>query len=146
MKIKRVTLSQFKALPGLDKLVREYSLAFDENPTGSVKVAWEAYEAFGDNLRIVVALYQGSVVGVAACLIQRSRHYDGVVVSMEALYLMKDYRKGSAGIRLLKEVGKIAKEQGAKGFALCAPPESTLERFCLLNGYVDLRHVYWVPV
>ena len=124
MHVKVLSTQEVMSYPGFDELIEEYSQAFDNSQTGPVKVDWKAYEDFGDN----------------------SRHYDMPVVTIEALYLRRAYRKGTAGLRLLWAASDIARDSGAKGLALCAPPNSELERLCIAKGYADLRHVYWVSV
>lgn len=146
MHVKVLSTQEVMTLPGFDELIEEYSQAFDNSQTGPVKVDWRAYEDFGDNLKTAAVIAEGKVVGIAAVLIQQSRHYAMPVVTIEALYLRQAFRKGTAGLRLLWTASDIAREAGAKGLALCAPPESDLERICIAKGYADLRHVYWVPV
>lgn len=146
MHVKVLSTQEVMSYPGFDELIEEYSRALDNSQTGSVKVDWKAYEDFGDNLKTAAVIAEGKIVGIAAVLTQRSRHYDMPVVTIEALYLRRAYRKGTAGLRLLWAASDIARDSGAKGLALCAPPESELERLCIAKGYADLRHVYWVPV
>ncbi len=168
MHVKVLSTQEVMSYPGFDELIEEYSRAFDNSQTGSVKVDWKAYEDFGDNLKTAAVIAEGKIVGIAAVLTQRSRHYDMVkvdwkayedfgdnlktaaviaegkivgiaavltqrsrhydmsVVTIEALYLRRAYRKGTAGLRLLWAASDIARDSGAKGLALCAPPESEL--------------------
>lgn len=146
MHVKVLSTQEVMSYPGFDELIEEYSQAFDSAHPGAVKVDWKAYEDFGAKLKAAAVIAEGKIVGIAAVLIQRSRHYDMPVVTIEALYLRRAYRKGTAGLRLLWAASDIARDSGAKGLALCAPPNSELERLCIAKGYADLRHVYWVPV
>jgi GNAT superfamily N-acetyltransferase len=73
------------------------------------------YKALADSgiLQIVTARDQGRLVGYSIWVVNTNLHYqDCVMANNDVLYLHPDYRKGTLGIKLIKESEKILKDQG----------------------------------
>tara|TARA_R110000737_G_scaffold4011_2_gene13235 strand:- start:6427 stop:6885 length:459 start_codon:yes stop_codon:yes gene_type:complete len=76
---------------------------------------WEAYEDLEaqGKLKVFTARENGILVGYFVVILGNNIHYkDHVFASNDIIYLHQDYRKGFAGIRLIKFAEKCLKEDG----------------------------------
>ena len=76
---------------------------------------WEAYQKLEDDnrLKIFTARKSKQLVGYFVVLLGTNIHYkDHVFASNDIIYLHKDYRKGFAGVRLIKFAEKCLKDDG----------------------------------
>ena len=76
---------------------------------------WDAYHnlELTGNLKIFTARSGEELVGYFVVMLNNNIHYkDHVFASNDVIYLHKDYRKGFAGIRLIKFAEKCLKEDG----------------------------------
>ena len=76
---------------------------------------WGAYHnlELTGNLKIFTARSGEDLVGYFVVMLNNNIHYkDHVFASNDVIYLHKDYRKGFAGIRLIKFAEKCLKEDG----------------------------------
>ena len=76
---------------------------------------WEAYYSLEDQgkLKIFTARDGNKLVGYFVVLLGNNIHYkDHLFASNDVIYLHKDYRKGFAGIRLIKFAEACLKEDG----------------------------------
>lgn len=95
-------LDEFKKLYKLFDVQREELGMFgDDIP---LKINWEGYrilQEFGKLFAFVVES-ESEVVGYALFAITRHMHYDVMLGVNDVFYLAEGYRKGRAGIRLIK--------------------------------------------
>ena len=84
-----------------------------------------------------VFAYDGDqVVGYSVMLIGPHHHYaDLIVANNDVLFLHKDYRNGSTGLRLINESERLAKEYGAKLVLFHAKQGTSLEHIMPKIGY-----------
>ncbi len=94
-------------------------------------------------LRILAALDGDRLAGAAALRVVEAAHYDAPLVSTDAIYLRRDWRKGGAGLRLLHAMRDLAKQEGAHGLVFMAPPGSSLDKLCERLGMVNTHKTYW---
>ena len=76
---------------------------------------WKSYYNLEDNnkLKIFTARYDNVLIGYFIVIIHVNLHYkDHLFASNDILYLHPDYRKGFAGIKLIKYAEKCIKEDG----------------------------------
>tara|TARA_R110000796_G_C14558582_1_gene434591 strand:- start:2865 stop:3323 length:459 start_codon:yes stop_codon:yes gene_type:complete len=82
---------------------------------------WEAYatlESLG-KLKIFTARADDTLVGYFVVIINNHIHYkDHVFAANDIIYLHKDYRKGFAGVKLIKFAEKALKEDGVSVLAI----------------------------
>tara|TARA_R110000822_G_scaffold143392_3_gene281635 strand:- start:339 stop:800 length:462 start_codon:yes stop_codon:yes gene_type:complete len=101
---------------------------------------WDAYnnlECQG-KLKIFTAREKGILVGYFFVVLGTNIHYkDHLFASNDILYLHKDYRKGFAGIRLIKFAEKYLKEDGVSVLTINTkvhkPFDKVLERLKFKN-------------
>jgi GNAT superfamily N-acetyltransferase len=76
--------------------------AFDDEVCRPDMAAYAACEASGA-LRVYTARDKGRLVGYAIYNVTREHHFgDSIRATQDAIYLMPEYRKGSAGYRFVK--------------------------------------------
>jgi len=68
-----------------------------------------------------------TLVGFAVVVFAPSLHHSGVIASVESLWLAEDFRQYTAGLKLLKEVEKLAVGRKAKGLEITCPTGSRQE-------------------
>ena len=76
---------------------------------------WKSYYNLEDNnkLKIFTARYDNALIGYFIVIIYVNLHYkDHLFASNDILYLHPDYRKGFAGIKLIKYAEQCIKEDG----------------------------------
>ena len=75
------------------------------------------------------AVYEADkLVGFVAVLASQHFHYGVLVASIETLWLSQEHRKGPAGLRLIREAKRIAKDMGAVALYASAPAASRLSK------------------
>ena len=101
---------------------------------------WDAYEKLEESgmLTIFTARCSDKLIGYFVVILTKSIHYkDHLFASNDILYLHKDYRKGFAGIRLIKFAEKYLKEDGVSVLTINTkvhkPFDKVLERLKFKN-------------
>lgn len=145
IEIKHTTFEELFHMEGFKELVEEYSAETANKAIGSPMVQFDRYRQleYTGSLYCVVALDKAKVVGVAGLLVAQSQHYAFPIVAVESFYLRKAWRKGRAGLRLLKEIKETTWKLGAPGCSFMAPPDSSLDHLCSLLGMTHTHNAYW---
>lgn len=129
MEIREVSIATLFDDPSFVKATEDY-LADSGNPfIGSVpnpnREGYEILESTGQWR--CCAAYEGNLlVGFVAVLASEHFHYGVRVASCETLWLSKEHRKGPAGLRLIREAKRLAKDMGAVALYASAPTASRL--------------------
>ena len=96
------------------------------NPSPDEYIAAEKSGAF-----IPVGVFEGGrIVGGVNIMIHRIPHYQEVLASVESIFLAKEFRHGTAGLRLLREAEKVAREAGAQVLMVGTRCGSRFEELC----------------
>lgn len=72
---------------------------------------YSALEAAGA-LETIVARKAGKMVGYCLMVVKRHNHYDALCAFEDSYFLTASERLGSAGIRLIREAIRVAKQRG----------------------------------
>lgn len=94
-------------------------------------------------IHITGAFHGDELVGFVIVLASILPHYGKPVATTESLFLAKAYRKGNAGLRLLRSAEQRAKEIGAVGILVSAPAGGQLERILPRYGYTHSNTVFF---
>lgn len=139
--IKKCAYRDIKANP---ELVAEYATcALDGLPTP--KVQWERYdllEAAGV-LDVFGAYCNGVMIGFVSTLSQVSMHYGQPITITESFYVLKDHRRGGAGVKLLRAVEQLARYKNSAGILITAPDGEALDTVLASTGYRPSHKVYF---
>lgn len=145
---KEVTFSEVVAMPGFDALIEEYGKVGQVTGIPNPGFHEEHYRRLHEAGRLiaVAALDDGVIVGLVSLVTDESGHYNFPMIVADSVYLMKRYRKGAAGLRLLGAAKEIIRKGGAPGFLTTAPAGSTMDRLCERIGAKHINNVWWCAV
>jgi len=120
--------------------LRSYGLAFNFSTLDKL------VEEFINNKIVIVSEVNGKVVGVIAGFVSSSMFDSQQKIGQEIIwYIDKEYRKGSIGIRLLKEFEKQCKLNGANLMVMVYMGNlnnELLDRFYKMNNYRLLENQF----
>lgn len=144
MRYERIKVAELFSYPEFPGLVDEYmaesgNLKLPKNPQ------IEIYQAIEDAGRLgVVAVFNGShLVGFAVFILTVLPHYSTVTASVESIFITKKQRKGAAGLVLIEEMKRYAKDQGAQGVYIGCRVGSRLERLLEKLGKEKINSVFY---
>lgn len=103
MQLQQETLSQFlpEALPLLTAHWQEIAVNIDTVPLHINTALYEALDTNGA-LHITTAREDGKLVGYAVYIVGKNLHYDVLMAESDVFFLLPAYRKGFAGLRMLR--------------------------------------------
>lgn len=94
-------------------------------------------------LHIMVARAKGRIVGYCSFIKSASLHYAGVInFDADAFYLKPQYRKGTAGYRLLKESHRMCKEAGATHIVQRCKIHADLTKLFERMGFKKIEYTF----
>lgn len=132
MEIKPITATELFTAPAFPAMVQAYAAESGTPELGQPRPVQQQYEAleFAGMWRCIGAFEGGCLVGFVSVLVTPHLHFGCNVASTECLWLDPSHRHGTAGLRLLREARRLAKDMGAKVLFVSAPHGSRLERLC----------------
>lgn len=110
-----------------------------------LKPDFEKYYAMDDfGALLVIGAYRGGeLIGYSVNIISQNLHYaDLRQCQNDVLFLTKDERKGSAGLRLIRKTQEMARLEGAKIMLWHAKPETNLDQLMPRMGGA-VQDVIW---
>lgn len=136
--IVRTTAQEVFSSEGFDALASEYALECRMHGLPDPAPRLEAYRALDVSgcYCILAAMDGGSVAGIACLLAPVIPHYGRHIATMESYFVRPCYRAGTgAGLALLREAEKWARELGCPALMVSAPADSRLQRILPRQGY-----------
>lgn len=145
MEIRQIKTEELFSQAGFKRLCAEYALESGNPDLGCSNPCFEHYKKLEDMgvLSFVAAFEDEAMVGFAEVSVLNHPHYNRMIGSVGTLWLEKNARKGSAGLRLIRELMKVAKSKGAVGVYCSAPFGSRLERL-YERLFKRTDSVFWV--
>jgi GNAT superfamily N-acetyltransferase len=101
-------------------------------------VNFEAYKKLDSEGKIVILTARDDkrLIGYSIFFLVRSPHYKGTLVGMnDVLYLDPEYRRGSAGSRLIAESERVMREMGVVKITWHVKLVNGLQRILEAKGY-----------
>lgn len=98
---------------------------------------WDAYFQL-ERLKLFYALtarVDGKLVGYSAVMQTPHLHYSMTTASSDVLFVSKEHRASSIGLRLIKATEAEAKSRGADALVWRAKPDSPLHKILLARHY-----------
>ena len=98
----------------------------------------ERYEMLDEiGLGMALGVFDGEeIVGYSSNLVAPSLHYRGLMVCQnDAIYLHPAYRKGTLGLRLIRETERFARERGADMIVWQCKPNTSLHALLARGQY-----------
>lgn len=127
------------------KLIEEYAeeCKIKGLPPINVKVeTYRHYEAVGA-VYIIAALNEELLTGFAIVLSPVMPHFSCLVSVCESIFVAKEFRNSSTGLKLIKECERHAKELGSPGLLVSAPVGSILEELLPKIEYEKTNVVFF---
>lgn len=106
---------------------------------------WDVYRAIdaAGGFHTVTARDSGKLVGYSIYVVSKNLHYASVYqAETDVFYLAPSYRKGLAGVRLLKFSEKTLKEKGVNKVISKAKLHNQVGKLLEMIGYNPIETVY----
>lgn len=139
IEIKEIDVSEEDIQIGIEALMYEH---FDETSSpesrDKLKLDWKKYIQIQEvgNLILLGAFSEGILVGYVCLILAEPLHYMKTIVAVsDTIFLAKEFRQSSAGIRLIKEAEEEAKNRGAFSVCWYAKENSSLEKIFRKKNY-----------
>lgn len=145
---KRMGAAALMDEPGYDEVVDSYYAECANQAMGPANPDREMYRLY-DNAGIshAVGVFDGKhLVGGLIVLVNTMAHFSRKGAVIESLFLLPEYRRTGAGLKLYNEAKRIAKDCGAPGVYVSAPTGSRLERMMRLKGVKQTNSVFFESV
>jgi GNAT superfamily N-acetyltransferase len=94
-------------------------------------------------LQAIGAFKGDKLIGVIVLLTSVLPHYSALTTVTESFFVMKKYRKGGLGLKLLKAGEQYARDRGAVGMLVSAPAGGNLERVAPRMGYQHSNTIFF---
>jgi GNAT superfamily N-acetyltransferase len=97
-------------------------------------------------LSILTARHKGKMIGYFISVLRRHTHYDTYCAFEDAYFMSREYRKGFAGVRLIKEAEKVLKRRGVQKIFVMTKGFKNLGAIFERLGYglTDLTYAKWI--
>jgi GNAT superfamily N-acetyltransferase len=145
-KVTLVSMSELINDPMFDDLVEEYRIESSIEGMGHANWNKEIYAQL-DKVGIMHLFAAhgsaGNLVGFMVVLLTVVPHYGALTATTESLFVGSRYRDGGAGLLLIKEAERFAKDRGAIGLLLSAPHGGTLSKVAPRLGYRQTNDVFF---
>ena len=145
IEIRRASFFDFLDAPNADALVAEYAEESAVAGLPAPKAQRELYERMESAglLYTLIAFDGDTVVGVLSMVISINAHYSVVTAVSESYFVASAYRKSGAGLKLLREGEKLAREMGAVGLLVSGPNEGRLAEIMPHLGYRASHYAFF---
>lgn len=99
------------------------------------------------SLFTMTARDEGSLVGYCSFIKSKSLHYAGVInFEVDAFFLLKEYRKGLTGYKLLKEAHEMCKREGATHIIQKCKVSADLSKLFERMGFTKIEYTFMKEV
>lgn len=145
IEVKGLSVLDIADAPNLAELLAEYG---EESaieglgpPSAQIAIYHQLEQAGG--LHLIGAFDGGVVIGFLILIVTVLPHYGALVATSESFFVAKASRKTGAGLLLLREAERMAKEKGAAGLLVSAPADSQLEAVLPRVGFRETNRVFF---
>lgn len=126
-------------------LIREYS---EESKCDAVPDYFPdkvLYKTMDDNnmLDTIGAFDNGKLVGFIVSITYVLPKYSDLGTTVEYLFVLKEYRSGGTGLKLIKKIEQLAKERGSIAFFLSAPVDGSLDKIATRSLGLSKSHIIY---
>jgi len=144
--IKQIDYRDLNNISEFKNIVEEYTAESAVEEMLPIKTDVDLYIKLNELKKMItLAAYDDDVlIGYANFLLSPNLHYSKLTAVTESFFIKEDYRKTGAGMALLKEMEKLAKENGAVAFMVTAPSDSKLSVVMEKNkAYKETNKVFF---
>lgn len=140
-----VSVGEIFSLNGFDELTAEY-MEESGNPFLPKNPDFDYYRTLEEKARLfVIGIFDGDrLVGFGSFVLTELPHHSIITAAADTIFLSKAYRRGSAGLRLLRNLSELAKSKGASGIYWGCRSGSRLEKvFEKLERFKRMNTVFY---
>jgi GNAT superfamily N-acetyltransferase len=144
--VKKIAYRELDCLPEFHRIIDEYTAESAVEEMLPIKTNVDLYNRLHEagSLTTLAAYDDELLIGYANFIMTPNLHYSKTVAGTESFFVKAEYRKTGAGIVLLKEMEKLAKEMGAVAFLVSAPTDSKLSTVMDKNkAYKETNKVFF---
>jgi GNAT superfamily N-acetyltransferase len=144
--VRHISVAEIFVSPGFSWLCQEYAAeaAVVGLPDPHEKLAaYQALEASGSDVFSLYGAFLGdALIGFVALLTPVLPHYGTAIAVAESLFVGSAYRKTGAGLLLIRQAERRAKELHSPGLLFSAPSNGRLSVLLPRIGYRETNRVY----
>lgn len=146
--IKTITLAELVSAPHWAELLNEYAQESAIPGLAPHNPQMETYQLLEDKagLKVLGAYLDGELVGFLVLLVHVLPHFGVKAGISESLFVARHARTTGAGLQLIREAQRLAKESGAEGFFVSAPVDSRLQSLLPMIGFNETSRVFFKPL
>lgn len=143
MIIKKCTVAEILD-PSNSYMIEEYAEECSINLLTKPKAQFETYAKleFTGTIECFGAYVEDKLIGFVAVIKSSLPHYGVDVLIIESIFVLKAYRRGYTGLKLIKHVELLAKNKNASSVFLSAPTNSILSEICPKLGFEATNIVF----
>lgn len=143
--IRECTICELENAPNIARVLEEYGAesAIEGLPHPFAKV--DSYKIMESNgsIHVMGAFVDEELAGYIIALSPVLPHYSVRVAVVESFFVLKEYRKTGAGLKLLREAEKYSVKLGAVGILISAPFGGNLAEVLPHVGYAETNRVFF---
>lgn len=143
--IKKCTISEMELAPNISDLLNEYALesAIDGLPHPAARVETYKHLEAVNAICMIGAFVEEVLIGFIAVLMPVLPHYSVCVAVVESFFVLSEYRKTGAGIKLLREAEEHSIALNAHGILVSTPTGGSLVQVMPHVGYTETNRVFF---
>ena len=137
------TIDEWEANPVFHTLVEEYARECAIAGLPHPRPRFDIYKAMGDASHPIGVFLGDELVGFAVLLTPTIPHYGIMIGVTESLFVSKPKRKTGAGLKLIADVKRRAKEAGSPGVIISAPTGSDLAELLPMLEFDEVTRAFF---
>ncbi|CAB4133135.1 acetyltransferase domain containing protein [uncultured Caudovirales phage] len=143
--IRHCAATELLDAPNRHQLWDEYALESSISGLPHPNVQIETYRILEEKgvLKLIGAFDDQTLIGFVSILANVLPHYGVVMAITESFFVLKDYRKTGAGLKLLREAEQYARSIKAPGLLVSAPYGGRLAEVLPRVGYDETNRVFY---
>lgn len=145
--IKKCTIAELEAAANIQDILAEYA---DESspsikglPRPLAKVDTYKHLETMDAIHTIGAFFDDLLVGYIIIVAPVMPHYSVRIAVSESFFVLKEYRKTGAGLKLLHAAEDWAAQEGACGILVSSPTGGDLAEVLPKIGYAETNRVFF---
>jgi len=145
LKINKTTIHDLESDANFQNLLEEYSceLEIEGLPHPSAKIdMYKQLESIG-SLYPIAAYFNNVLIGLINVLMVMNPHYGVSIAVSESFFVMKEYRKTGAGMKLRSFAERVAQEMNSPGFFMSSPSWGPLVDVLPRVGYEETGRTFF---
>ena len=145
LEIRKCTVSEVESAPNIHELLQEYGKELVVDGAPPVLAKFEIYRQLEINgsLGLFGAFLNDLLIGLVTVVVTVFPHYSTVMAATESYFVFEKWRKTGAGLKLLREAEKYAREMGSQCLLVSAPFGGNLAEVFPHVGYTETNRVFF---